>query len=201
MEVYSPLQPRSRVCFDSHVLLQEDRFVTLLKVIQVEFYQELTRQFRLVHAQMFDTLNVRSGIQDYFDNIMPQKVSMKASRLLNSSLELSRAEVHPSNHEALMSPPPKTANQLMRSLQRYRIEKDNEIREILALIAKAQGSQQQQLQVHLIMKTLVDLQIIEKRQVQEEDLELVVEGAAIREVRECPRRQAVLTQLVAVERA
>ncbi|CDJ37889.1 EF hand domain-containing protein, putative [Eimeria tenella] len=162
---------------------KEDRFVTLLKVIQVEFYQELTRQFRLVHAQMFDTLNVRSGIQDYFDNVMPQKVSMKASRLLNSSLELSRADVHPSNQEALTSAPPKTANQLMRSLQRYRIEKDFEIRDILALIAKAQGSQQQQLQVHLIMKTLVDLQIIEPRQVQEEDLELIVEGAAIREMK------------------
>ncbi|KAL8450967.1 hypothetical protein Emag_002969 [Eimeria magna] len=160
---------------------KEDRFVTLLKVIQVEFYQELTKQFRLVHAQMFDTLNVRSGIQDYFDNVMPQKVSMKASRLLNSSLELSRSDVHASNQDALGTLPPKTANQLMRSLQRYRIEKDNEIREILALIAKAQGSQQQQLQVHLIMKTLVDLQILEKRQVQEEDLELIVEGAAIRE--------------------
>ena len=109
--------------------------MTLLKVIQVEFYQELTRQFRLVHAQMFDTLNVRSGIQDYFDNVMPQKVSMKASRLLNSSLELSRSEVHPTNQEALTSLPPKTANQLMRSLQRYRIEKDFEIRETLALIA------------------------------------------------------------------
>ncbi|KAL8270368.1 hypothetical protein Esti_005692 [Eimeria stiedai] len=162
---------------------KEDRFVTLLKVIQVEFYQELTKQFRLVHAQMFDTLNVRSGIQDYFDNVMPQKVSMKASRLLNSSLELSRSDVHVSNQDALGTPPPKTANQLMRSLQRYRIEKDNETREILALIAKAQGSQQQQLQVHLIMKTLVDLQILEKRQVQEEDLELIVEGAAIREMK------------------
>ncbi|XP_026190324.1 LOW QUALITY PROTEIN: uncharacterized protein LOC113146614 [Cyclospora cayetanensis] len=175
---------------------KEDRFVTLLKVIQVEFYQELTRQFRLVHAQMFDTLNVRSGIQDYFDNIMPQKVSMKASRLLNSSLELSRSEVHPSNQEALTNLPPKTANQLMRSLQRYRIENDFEIRETLALIAKAQGSQQQQLQVHLIMKTLVDIQVLERGQVQEEDLELIVEGAAIREMKIIQPKELACLKLV-----
>lgn len=154
----------------------------MLKVIQVEFYQELTRQFRLVNAQMFDTLNVRNGIQDYFDNVIPQKIATKASRLLNSSLELSRADVHPTNHEILLAMPPKTANQLMRSLQRYRIDKDNEIRDILALIAKAQGSQQQQLQVHLILKTLIDLQVLEEQQVREHELEVLVEGAVVKEV-------------------
>ena len=156
--------------------------MTLLKVMQVEFYQELTRQFRIVHAQMFDSMNVRSGVQDFFDNVLPQKVSAKASRLLNSSLELNKVDIHPINHEALLTGPPKTANQLMKTLQRYRIEKDFEIRDILALIAKAQGAQQQQLQIHLIMKTLLDLQIIEQRYAQETELEIIVDGAAIREV-------------------
>lgn len=133
-----------------------------MKVIQLEFIQELSRQFRLVHTAMFDNHNVRSGVQDFYDNVIPQQVSTKASRLLNESLELTKADVYPTNAEQLMSsPPPKTASQLMRAIQKYRIEKDQDIKQVLTYIWRTQGGALQiQLQVHLVCKTLLDLQLL-----------------------------------------
>lgn len=141
---------------------QDERFVTMMKVIQLEFIQELSRQFRLVHASMFDNHNVRAGVQDFYDNVIPQQVSTKASRLLNESLELTRADIYPTNADQLLtSPPPKTASQLMRAIQKYRIEKDQDIKQVLTYIWRTQGGALQiQLQVHLVCKTLLDLELL-----------------------------------------
>ncbi|PHJ22833.1 ef hand domain-containing protein [Cystoisospora suis] len=141
---------------------KDERFVTMMKVIQLEFIQELSRQFRLVHASMFDNHNVRAGVQDFYDNVIPQQVSTKASRLLNESLELTKADIYPTNADQLLtSPPPKTASQLMRAIQKYRIEKDQDIKQVLTYIWRTQGGALQiQLQVHLVCKTLLDLELL-----------------------------------------
>ncbi|PFH34767.1 EF hand domain-containing protein [Besnoitia besnoiti] len=172
---------------------KDERFVTMMKVIQLEFAQELSRQFRLVHTAMFDNHNVRAGVQDFYDNVIPQQVSTKASRLLNQSLELSRADVYPTNAELLAALPPKTASQLLRAIQKYRIEKDQELKQVLTYIWKSQGALQIQLQVHLVCKTLLDLQLLTEDDFLANTIEVPTEGGQTREFRAlCPKEPACL---------
>ncbi|KFH10879.1 EF hand domain-containing protein, partial [Toxoplasma gondii MAS] len=161
---------------------KDERFVTMMKVIQLEFIQELSRQFRLVHTAMFDNQNVRAGVQDFYDNVIPQQVSTKASRLLNQSLELSRADVYPTNAEYLATSPPKTASQLLRAIQKYRIENDQELKQVLTCIWKTQGALQIKLQVHLVCKALLDLELLTEDDFVSTTSDVPIDGGQTREV-------------------
>ncbi|KAF8822497.1 EF hand domain-containing protein [Cardiosporidium cionae] len=161
---------------------EEHHLTDMMKLIHFELFQELSKQFRLAHAAMFDTNNVRNGIADFYDNIMPQKISLKGSRILNSQIELTLGEVHSANSTSLQSSPPKTASQFVRAVQTYRIEADDAIKELFFIATKSQATLQAQLQLHLFTEMVHTLGILEDSEIVTEIVDVPIERGQVKEL-------------------
>lgn len=89
-----------------------ERITQLVKLIQLDLKSELLKQCRLAFLHMFDLAIVRSGVSQFYDNVIVDKIQIKANRLLNQRLDITASDVHPSNVSELFSLPPKTAAQV-----------------------------------------------------------------------------------------
>ncbi|KAF8821115.1 EF hand domain-containing protein [Cardiosporidium cionae] len=155
----------------------EEYLTDMMKLIHFDLFQELSKQFRLAHAAMFETNNVRNGIADFYDNVMPQKISLKAS----SQIELSSGEVHWANSANLQSSPPKTASQFVRAVQTYRIEADDTIKELFFIATKSQATLQTLLQLHLFTEMVHTLGILEDSEIVTEIVDVPIERGQVKE--------------------
>eukprot|EP00923_Selenidium_pygospionis_P058363 GHVN01102440.1.p1 GENE.GHVN01102440.1~~GHVN01102440.1.p1 ORF type:complete len:1420 (-),score=275.88 GHVN01102440.1:660-4499(-) len=148
---------------------------------------------------MFDTLTVRMVVSNFYDHVLPLKIHMKASRLLNERLEINSTDLHPSNCDFIYKLPPKTASQVLVYVQNYRIQHDTRIKDTLANLVRA-GPLQMSLQVSLITAVLAESGVLQRDEICEAFAEIPTDTGRFKEIkmklpkhRECFR---VITQAI-----
>lgn len=84
----------------------------LLKSVALDAVQELIRQFNVHYIQMFEPLILQSGISDFFDNAITQRIQSKARYILNVRLDLSKSDLFHTSLDFMQTGPSKTAFQV-----------------------------------------------------------------------------------------
>lgn len=89
-----------------------DTLTELLKVVGLEFVQELIKLCQINYLQIFEPNVLLTGISHFFDNIITQRIQSKARHILNVRLDLQKAPLQKSSLDMLNSGQPKTAFQV-----------------------------------------------------------------------------------------
>eukprot|EP00923_Selenidium_pygospionis_P018417 GHVN01032219.1.p1 GENE.GHVN01032219.1~~GHVN01032219.1.p1 ORF type:complete len:1065 (+),score=211.42 GHVN01032219.1:276-3197(+) len=150
-----------------------DRFTTIMKIIHLELVNEMTRSFRQSHRTLFSQSNVAPGVVNFFDNILPHRVSIKAHRLLNERMELRLTDIHHANHRMLASSVPKTAQQVLAAIRLYRIQHNEHVKRYLGFVGSV-GVNDLNVQVSLVTEILVSMSLLKKSEVIEDHQEVTL---------------------------
>eukprot|EP00923_Selenidium_pygospionis_P051758 GHVN01089714.1.p1 GENE.GHVN01089714.1~~GHVN01089714.1.p1 ORF type:complete len:2181 (+),score=425.58 GHVN01089714.1:632-6544(+) len=138
-----------------------NRLTHLLKLIHLESEQDLIRMFRLSHLQVFEGYSVRMAVAAFYDDVLPRLIHMKACRLVNDRLELTAECVDEVNLPFVFDEgqTSKSASQVIKSVQEYRIREDADIKALLKLLPYA-GPLQMPLQVTIVVAMLLEVGVL-----------------------------------------
>lgn len=84
----------------------------LLKSVSLDTEEEVKKQFHAHYRQMFEPSILQSGISDFFDNAITQRIQSKARHIVNPRLDLARSDLFRTTAAFLNAGPPKTAFQV-----------------------------------------------------------------------------------------
>lgn len=111
LEVADQLLPSREASVEAGVSVV-DSLTEILKSVALDAVQELIHQFHINYSQMFEPLILQTGISDFFDNAITQKIQSKARHILNVQLDLSKSGLFHTSLDFLQAESPKTAFQV-----------------------------------------------------------------------------------------
>eukprot|EP01053_Blabericola_migrator_P010319 Blabericola_migrator_1__10318@NODE_57_length_15939_cov_84_297253_g52_i0_p1_GENE_NODE_57_length_15939_cov_84_297253_g52_i0NODE_57_length_15939_cov_84_297253_g52_i0_p1_ORF_typecomplete_len2596_score525_29EFhand_7/PF13499_6/0_0046EFhand_7/PF13499_6/0_029EFhand_8/PF13833_6/0_12EFhand_8/PF13833_6/8_4e03EFhand_8/PF13833_6/9_1e03EFhand_8/PF13833_6/0_0031EFhand_1/PF00036_32/0_011EFhand_1/PF00036_32/0_25EFhand_6/PF13405_6/0_0034EFhand_6/PF13405_6/16SPARC_Ca_bdg/PF10591_9/0_49SPARC_Ca_bdg/PF10591_9/1_8EFh len=155
-----------------------DQLTLDMKLIHLELIKDFKSAYTRVYNDMFAATK---GIANFYDHVIASKIQIKAARLTNSRVEISAAELDPSNRWAVTSPRPVCAFQAMRKFAAFRSKRIAKVREILGLAASA-GQHQGEVQISLVTYALVESGMLRPAEIMRKKVMLRLNSGEVREV-------------------